>query len=77
MLLPGDEVRDGTDDRQDEDAEPGPQLRRDQGVEALEVARKDIRTTQWCADASAVSGASCEYLKVREQAFLSQHWQSF
>jgi type III restriction enzyme len=46
------------------------------GWEDLEVARKDRRATQWCKDATGLSGQAWQYLKVREGLFNSQLWRS-
>jgi type III restriction enzyme len=34
------------------------------GLEDIEVERKDARATQWCRDASAMSGTAWQYVKV-------------
>jgi type III restriction enzyme len=39
------------------------------GWEDLEVARKDLRATQWCRDASELSGSTWNYIKVKESLF--------
>jgi type III restriction enzyme len=46
------------------------------GWEDLEVARKDMRATQWCKDASDLSGRAWQYLKVREALFRGRQWRS-
>ncbi len=45
------------------------------GWEDLEVARKDMRATQWCRDATELSGQTWRYLKVEESRFRSSHWR--
>ncbi len=39
------------------------------GVEDVEVARKDARAMQWCRDASAIAGATWQYVKVPYDLF--------
>ncbi|HLF79758.1 MAG TPA: DEAD/DEAH box helicase family protein [Dehalococcoidia bacterium] len=46
------------------------------GWEDLEVARKDLRATQWCKDATDLSGESWQYLKVGESLFSGRQWRS-
>jgi type III restriction enzyme len=41
------------------------------GLEDIEVARKDARATKWCQDATALTGASWNYIKVPESVFRS------
>ena len=46
------------------------------GWEDLEVARKDLRATQWCRDATALAGQAWGYLKVTEAIFRRRQWRS-
>lgn len=46
------------------------------GWEDLEVARKDMRATQWCRDATGLSGNEWRYLKVKDSLFRSRQWRS-
>jgi type III restriction enzyme len=46
------------------------------GWEDLEVARKDMRATQWCQNATGLSGQAWQYLKVREALFRGRQWRS-
>jgi type III restriction enzyme len=46
------------------------------GWEDLEVARKDLRATQWCRDATELSGQHWQYLKVPKTLFRGRQWQS-
>ncbi len=47
------------------------------GIEDIEVARKDARATQWCKDASQVSGAPWHYIKVPFEVFSKSTATSF
>ncbi|TAK66991.1 MAG: hypothetical protein EPO22_03315 [Dehalococcoidia bacterium] len=47
------------------------------GQEDLEVERKDLRTAQWCVDATALTGATWQYLKVPEGLFRGYPVRSF
>jgi type III restriction enzyme len=46
------------------------------GWEDLEVPRKDMRATQWCSDATELSGQDWRYVKVKESVFRSRQWRS-
>ena len=39
------------------------------GIEDVEVERKDTRAMQWCRDASAIAGATWQYVKVPYDLF--------
>jgi type III restriction enzyme len=39
------------------------------GIEDIEVERKDARATQWCRDASAMTGTAWQYVKVPYDLF--------
>lgn len=45
--------------------------------EDLEVARKDLRASQWCRAATELSGQAWRYLKVKESMFRGRNWRSF